>query len=533
MKTKGNVVARSLTETASFLTDSGTTNAYAVALRPAITAYTTGLKIIFQAANANTAASTLAVNGLTAKTIKKNATSDLSSGDIAANHIVTVVYDGTNFQIGAAGAATGASVVGIRKGTGDPTLDVAAVPGVDYVLPSADQQVSNGLISGGGVLWTGGLHFTVSAATYSLNGVQYSSPQTDLTLSAADATNDRIDIIAVNTSSATVIVQGTPSTTPALPSLDSSIQLQLTFVYVAANASAPSNIATTSLYAENIEWTSSVSSNFNAASTNNPHSGTKDIEATTATTGNNVQLQKPSGTLDPTTQNSLAFYIRSKAAWANNRSLTIAFLNGGTQVGNAIAFKDSSFGFTSSNTTSYQQIIIPISQFALGSSSINQLKFTVAGTGGTIGFYLDDITLQSGVTTSTLSGLPARQTIIKSTTSLANGTYEDSTVNIGYKSASLIQVIVDRACRVRLYATAADRVTDTVPDRPITNDPAPGTGVLAEYLTSASKTMHVSPVMTLYNADAIVGTNIYYRIENRSGSTSTVSVTFIIIPQEQ
>jgi hypothetical protein len=54
----------------------------------------------FSAQTLNTGAATLNVNGLGAKTIKKFGTAnDLATGDILANQIVTVIYDGTNFQM--------------------------------------------------------------------------------------------------------------------------------------------------------------------------------------------------------------------------------------------------------------------------------------------------------------------------------------------------------------------------------------------------------------------------------------------------
>lgn len=83
-----------------YATDTGAADAYAIGLSPAITAYAAGQKFKFIAANANTGASTLAVNGLTAKTIKKNGnTTDLAAGDIAANEVIEAIYDGTVFQI--------------------------------------------------------------------------------------------------------------------------------------------------------------------------------------------------------------------------------------------------------------------------------------------------------------------------------------------------------------------------------------------------------------------------------------------------
>jgi len=99
MKTHGNNQFNAANKIASYVDDTGTANAYVIALRPAITVYTTGLRILFKAANANTGASTLAVNGLTTKAIKKAVSTALGSGDILANQIIEVVYDGTNFQL--------------------------------------------------------------------------------------------------------------------------------------------------------------------------------------------------------------------------------------------------------------------------------------------------------------------------------------------------------------------------------------------------------------------------------------------------
>ena len=73
--------------------DTGSTNAFAVALNPAITAYNDGLLVAFRAANANTSACTLAVNGLSAVPIKKAVSIPLSANDILANQIVIVEYD--------------------------------------------------------------------------------------------------------------------------------------------------------------------------------------------------------------------------------------------------------------------------------------------------------------------------------------------------------------------------------------------------------------------------------------------------------
>lgn len=90
----------------NYAADSVGTDSYAITLSPAPTAYTTGMVIQFKAGTANTGACTLNVNSLGAKTIKKNYNSDLETGDIVQNQLVSVCYDGTNFQLMSRSSAT-------------------------------------------------------------------------------------------------------------------------------------------------------------------------------------------------------------------------------------------------------------------------------------------------------------------------------------------------------------------------------------------------------------------------------------------
>lgn len=86
-------------QTYDYAADAVGTDAYAITVTPAPTAYVTGQTFTFKAGTANTGACTLNVNSLGAKTIKKNYNSDLATGDILANQIVQVTYDGTNMQL--------------------------------------------------------------------------------------------------------------------------------------------------------------------------------------------------------------------------------------------------------------------------------------------------------------------------------------------------------------------------------------------------------------------------------------------------
>ena len=153
-----------------------------------------------------------------------------------------------------------------------------------------------------------------------------------MTLDPADATNDRIDAIIVDDTGTATKITGTPGSPPTDPSADPTSQLQLTFVYVAANATTPSNITTDNIYLENTEWTCAAGAGWNCASTTQPYAGTKDIEATAVAAGTYTTLTR--GTpVALYNYNNLAFYIRSKATWNNNRSLTLRFYSGSTAVG--------------------------------------------------------------------------------------------------------------------------------------------------------------------------------------------------------
>ncbi len=83
----------------TYAADAEASDAYAITLSPAPTAYTTGMVVLFKANTANTGAATLNVNSLGAKTIKKTNDDDLETGDIESGQIVRVAYDGTNFQM--------------------------------------------------------------------------------------------------------------------------------------------------------------------------------------------------------------------------------------------------------------------------------------------------------------------------------------------------------------------------------------------------------------------------------------------------
>lgn len=112
------------------------TNTYTASLSPSLTAYAAGNPFKIKFTNANTGSSTINIDSLGAKTIKKNGNTDLVSGDIQAGAIYSLVYDGTNFQIvGSQGVST--------SGTYTPTVTLSAYMSGATASPCQYMRVGN------------------------------------------------------------------------------------------------------------------------------------------------------------------------------------------------------------------------------------------------------------------------------------------------------------------------------------------------------------------------------------------------------
>jgi hypothetical protein len=139
------------------------TNAIAAVATPSLTAYAAGATYAFIAANSNTAASTLSIDGLAAKSITKNGSATLTAGDIQIGKLTWVQYDGTTFQlinnIVYGGSITNGNIVSLTTplgaasgGTGLSTITANSVMlgnGISTVQTVAPGTVGNGLVSTG------------------------------------------------------------------------------------------------------------------------------------------------------------------------------------------------------------------------------------------------------------------------------------------------------------------------------------------------------------------------------------------------
>lgn len=133
-----------------YAADTGAADAYVIALTPALTAHVTGLPLHFKATNANTGASTLAVNGLAAVAIKDIAGAALAAGAIVAGQMCTVIYTGTVYMLMAGrGMATDAEAQAQTSTSKllSPALLASALQGSNQALSqNGYQKLPGGLI---------------------------------------------------------------------------------------------------------------------------------------------------------------------------------------------------------------------------------------------------------------------------------------------------------------------------------------------------------------------------------------------------
>ena len=132
----------------------------------------------------------------------------------------------------------------------------------------------------------------------------------------------------------------------------------------------------------------------------------------------------------------------------------------------------------------------------------------------------------AGSVTWTSAGLQSRTTA-QVTNSLANEAIANSSITTP-KTYGLMKITTSHAAWVTLYSDTASRTADA--SRAINADPLPGSGVLAEVITTGSQTQLITPGAICFNS-AGTGTT-YAKIVNKSGTTSNVTVTLTYVTLE-
>lgn len=139
-----------------------------------------------------------------------------------------------------------------------------------------------------------------------------------------------------------------------------------------------------------------------------------------------------------------------------------------------------------------------------------------------------NLTVGGNVVSGAVSG---RANLSITTSSMANGA--NVTANIaGFKSYALFKITTSAAAWVTVYTDNASRTSDTISGRTETQDPLPGSGVIAEVITTGANAIVMSPATIGFNNEATPTTNIPIRIKNKSGNSAAITVTLTLLQME-
>ena len=141
------------------------------------------------------------------------------------------------------------------------------------------------------------------------------------------------------------------------------------------------------------------------------------------------------------------------------------------------------------------------------------------------------VEISGGIATITASGGSGSRAVVSgSTTSIADESIGNIDIT-GYKSYALMHVGLSTAGWIRLYTDSTSRANDI--NRGLGNDPTPGSGVIAEVVTTGISTEQiVSPFTMGGNLMDPANTTIYASIKNLSGSTQTITANLTVLPLE-
>lgn len=189
---------------------------YAITLAPVPAAYVTGQRFYFKPDTANTAAATLNVNGLGAKAVVRPDGSALVTGDILANQIIGVEYDGTSVMMI---TPLGTGPLFANGTTTKNAADASAAQSIAHGLGRAPRNVRiKALIlndsSAARSLWADTVYNGTTQSSVSIyegSGPAYALATT-FSLNAANATGDQTGVVTVDATN--IIITWTKTNSP-------------------------------------------------------------------------------------------------------------------------------------------------------------------------------------------------------------------------------------------------------------------------------------------------------------------------------
>lgn len=121
-----------------------------------------------------------------------------------------------------------------------------------------------------------------------------------------------------------------------------------------------------------------------------------------------------------------------------------------------------------------------------------------------------------------------RLNISQTTSILQINESENLTFSDAFPEYKLLKVTTSDGAWVTIYTDNQSRINDQ--GRTIDTDPLPGSGVIAEVITTGTgiTTQRLTPGVIGYNDDEEVSNNIYAKVVNNSGISTQIEVTLTI-----
>jgi len=136
---------------------------------------------------------------------------------------------------------------------------------------------------------------------------------------------------------------------------------------------------------------------------------------------------------------------------------------------------------------------------------------------------------QSGLISGPSNVLQTRSTVFYTVTGSLDSTPNTFEVNTA-PTYALLKIETNIAAWVTLYVDAASRTADAA--RVETADPTPGSGVIAEVITSGAATQLITPGTIGFNNDSPIASAVYIKAVNKSGLTNDLTVTLTYVKLE-
>lgn len=272
-------------------------------------------------------------------------------------------------------------------------------PNLNTGTSIVDGTLPDGKLSGN-IFWVGNLDFEATAHTFRKNGIVYTAPAVNFTLSPSDVALDRIDLFVASTSGEIKVIEGAPSENAAEPELDPLTEIDLRFVIIEAGALEPKGGTKILAYDENVgtpaEWNATdIGIGVTVDATLDPLLGAKHVKFSNYTNRMGFRLESDT-VLAVKDLTDITFSVKNEVGAIE--AFAIHLYNGSQRLGSAFVFNNQ-HGYQNTGVTDYQTVKVPYEAFEVIESNFDAIEIIALGEGtpGNLS-HVDNVVLTTGLT---------------------------------------------------------------------------------------------------------------------------------------